>query len=102
MTRVDSHQLTQALGPHSLDYINPDIQYLKLTEPTLFLLCSDGLCDRNVIEDNWQSHLLPILNSEIDVEVGMEKLIELGNQLNGHDNLTAILVLVTKATFLSA
>ncbi|MBD2188378.1 protein phosphatase 2C domain-containing protein [Pseudanabaena mucicola] len=102
MTRVDSHQLTQALGPHSLDYINPDIQYLKLTEPTLFLLCSDGLCDRNVVEDNWRSHLLPILNGEIDVEVGMEKLIELGNQLNGHDNITAILVLVTKATFLNS
>lgn len=102
MTRVDSHQLTQALGPHSLDYINPDIQYLKLTEPTLFLLCSDGLCDRNVVEDNWRSHLLPILNGEIDVEVGVEKLIELGNQLNGHDNITAILVLVTNATFLKA
>ena len=93
----EAHQLTQALGPNPSDHLEPAIQFFSLTEPTLFLLCSDGLCDHDVIEQNWRSHLLPILNQEIDLQTGLNHLIELGNNLNGHDNLTAILVLSTSA-----
>jgi len=92
-SRPDAHQLTQAMGPYSSDILEPDIQSFSLTEPTLFLLCSDGLCDNDVIEQNWQTHLLPILNKQIDIQTGVDNLIELGNNVNGHDNLTAILVL---------
>jgi len=46
-----------------------------------------------VIEQHWQAYLLPILNKEIDVETGLERIIELGNNMNGHDNITAILIL---------
>ncbi|WP_434683484.1 protein phosphatase 2C domain-containing protein [Pseudanabaena minima] len=91
--RPDAHQLTQALGPNPSDRIEPAIDFFALTEPTLFLLCSDGLCDNDVIEDNWRSHLLPILNKETDLQTGLDNLIKLGNNVNGHDNLTAILVL---------
>jgi serine/threonine protein phosphatase PrpC len=93
ITRSDAHQLTQALGPNSNDRIEPSIQSLTLSETTLFLLCSDGLCDNDVIENNWRSHLLPILNQEINLQTGLDNLIDLGNHLNGHDNLTAILIL---------
>jgi serine/threonine protein phosphatase PrpC len=92
-SRPDAHQLTQALGPYSSDRIEPAIEFFTLTEPTLFLLCSDGLCDNDVVDDNWRSHLLPILNKEVDLQTGLDRLIELGNNVNGHDNLTAILVL---------
>lgn len=92
-SRPDAHQLTQALGPNPSDRLEPAIEFLALTEPTLFLLCSDGLCDNDVIEDNWRSHLLPILTKETDLQTGLDNLIELGNNVNGHDNLTAILVL---------
>jgi len=91
--RPDAHQLTQALGPNPSNLISPYIQIFSLTEPTLFLLCSDGLCDNDAIEQNWRSHLLPILNKEIDLQTGLDNLIELGNNINGYDNLTAILVL---------
>jgi serine/threonine protein phosphatase PrpC len=93
ITRSDAHQLTQALGPNSNDRIEPSIQSLTLSETTLFLLCSDGVCDNDVIENNWRSHLLPILNQEINLQTGLDNLIDLGNHLNGHDNLTAILIL---------
>lgn len=93
LSRPDIHQLTQALGPNSSDRVEPSINFFTLTEPTLFLLCSDGLCDNDVIENNLRSHLLPILNKEIDLQTGLDNLIDLGNNLNGHDNLTAILVL---------
>jgi len=93
LSRPDIHQLTQALGPNPSDRLEPSINFFTLTEPTLFLLCSDGLCDNDVIENNLRSHLLPILNKEIDLQTGLDNLIDLGNNLNGHDNLTAILVL---------
>ncbi|MEA5489088.1 MULTISPECIES: protein phosphatase 2C domain-containing protein [Pseudanabaena] len=96
--RPDAHQLTQALGPNPSDRLEPAIEFFTLTEPTLFLLCSDGLCDNDAIEDNWRSHLLPILNKETDLQTGLDNLIELGNNVNGHDNLTAILVLCEPST----
>ena len=92
-SRPDAHQLTQALGPNPSDRLEPEIEFFTLTEPTLFLLCSDGMCDNDVVDDNWRSHLLPILNKEVDLQTGLDRLIELGNNVNGHDNLTAILVL---------
>ncbi|WP_197278781.1 protein phosphatase 2C domain-containing protein [Pseudanabaena sp. 'Roaring Creek'] len=93
LARPDVHQLTQALGPNPSDCLEPSIQFFSLTESTLFLLCSDGLCDHDVIEENWRSHLLPILHEEIDLKTGLDNLMELGNHINGHDNLTAILIL---------
>lgn len=93
LARPDAYQLTQALGPNATILLEPTINFYTLTERTLFLLCSDGLCDNNVVEDHWRSHLLPIFNQEIDVQTGLDNLIELGNQMNGHDNLTAILIL---------
>ena len=96
-SRPDAHQLTQALGPNPSDRLEPAIEFFTLTEPTLFLLCSDGLCDNDAIDDNWRSHLLPILNEEVDLQTGLDRLIELGNNVNGYDNLTAILVLCEMA-----
>jgi serine/threonine protein phosphatase PrpC len=92
-SRPDAHQLTQALGPNPSDRLEPSIDYFTLTESSLFLLCSDGLCDNDAIDDNWRSHLLPVLNKEVDLQTGLDRLIELGNNVNGHDNLTAVLVM---------
>ncbi|GBO54795.1 serine/threonine protein phosphatase [Pseudanabaena sp. lw0831] len=96
-SRPDAHQLTQALGPNPSDRLEPSIEFFALTETTLFLLCSDGMCDNDAIDDNWRSHLLPILNKEVDLQTGLDRLIELGNNVNGHDNLTAILVMCEMA-----
>jgi len=93
IARPDAHQLTQALGPNPSDRLEPAINFFRLTESSLFLLCSDGLCDNDVVENYWRSHLLPILNQEIDLQTGLDQLIDLGNRLNGHDNLTAVIVL---------
>jgi len=90
--RPDAYQLTQALGPHDQSYIKPDIRFLDLNEDTLFLLCSDGLSDNELIEAHWQSYLSPLLSSGTNLEEGLHKLITLGNQKNGHDNLTGIVI----------
>ncbi len=91
--RPDAYQLTQALGPRDENFLNPDVQFLQLSEDTLFILTSDGLSDHDVLEQHWQTHLEPLLNSETGLEQGVSNLIDLGNQYNGHDNITAIVIL---------
>lgn len=93
-SRPDALQLTQALGPRSEQFVNPDVQYLELNEDTLFVLCSDGLSDNDLVETQWQTHLAPLLSSRANLDQGIFQLIELANEHNGHDNITAILIRV--------
>jgi serine/threonine protein phosphatase PrpC len=92
LSRHDAHQLTQALGPYANHQLEPAIAFAQITEPTLFLLCSDGLCDNDLVERNWETYLLPLLAADADLGAGAKKLIDLANTINGHDNITAILV----------
>lgn len=91
-SRPDAYQLTQALGPHDDNYVKPDVHFFEIHEDTLLLLCSDGLSDNELVENHWQTHLLPLLSSSANLEEGLNKLMNLANQNNGHDNITAILV----------
>jgi protein phosphatase len=88
--RPDAYQLTQALGPRDKNFIKPDVQFLELNEDTLLLLASDGLSDNDLIERHWHTHLEPLLSSEASMERGVNDLIDLANQYNGHDNITAV------------
>ena len=90
--RPDAYQLTQALGPRGDSYINPDVQFLDLSEDTLLILVSDGLSDNDLIEHNWHTHLDPLLSSRTNLESGVSDLIDLANQYNGHDNITAVAI----------
>lgn len=91
-SRPDAYQLTQALGPRDSEFIEPDVRFLEFDEDTLLLLCSDGLSDNDLVEDHWQTHLAPLLSSRANLDQGVNQLIELANQYNGHDNVTAMLV----------
>ncbi|NJM89983.1 MAG: serine/threonine phosphatase [Hydrococcus sp. RU_2_2] len=90
--RPDAYQLTQALGPHGSKFIKPDVHFLELQEDSLFLLCSDGLSDNALVENHWQTYLTPLISSSSSLDKGLRKLIDLANQHNGHDNITAILI----------
>jgi len=89
--RYDAHQLTQALGPSSSQSLEPAIAFFSLESPALFLLCSDGLSDNDVVEQNWQQ-LSPLLVADSDLKTGVKNLVQLGNDLNGYDNISAVLV----------
>lgn len=91
-SRPDAYQLTQALGPRDEDFIRPDVQFFDLNEDTLLILASDGLTDNNLLEANWKTHLVPLLAPDSSLTQGVDRLIELANQYNGHDNITAILI----------
>jgi protein phosphatase len=92
--RPDAYQLTQALGPRDANGIKPDVKFLELNEDMLLLLCSDGLTDNDLLETYWESHLTPLLSGQMTLDIGVGHLIELANQHNGHDNITAIAVRV--------
>ena len=90
--RPDAFQLTQALGPRDNTYVLPEVTFFDIKEDTLLLMCSDGLYDNNLLESNYQELLLPLLSSSQNLDEGIAKIIELGNEVNGHDNLTCVLV----------
>jgi protein phosphatase len=90
--RPDAYQLTQALGPRDNNFVHPDINYFDIKEDTLVLMCSDGLCDNDLLENHWESVLLPLISSKANLETGITQIIDLGNQINGHDNITCILI----------
>ncbi|MBO3461892.1 serine/threonine phosphatase [Aetokthonos hydrillicola Thurmond2011] len=91
-SRPDAYQLTQALGPRDENFIAPDVQFLEIDEDTLFLLASDGLSDNELLESHWRTHLQPLLNSGTSLENGVSDLIDLANNYNGHDNITAVVI----------
>ena len=90
--RPDAHQLTQALGPRDNNYVRPEIQSLEITEDCLLLLCSDGLSDNRLIEQNWSQYLKPLISSSANLQDGLSKFINFANEHNGHDNITAVLI----------
>jgi protein phosphatase len=92
--RADAYQLTQALGPRNEDSLHPDVTFFEINEDMLLVLVSDGLSDNDCLETHWQTHLQSLLSSASNLETGIQNLIELGNEHNGHDNITAILVRV--------
>lgn len=92
--RPDAYQLTQALGPRDEQFVKPDIQFFELSEDMLLLLCSDGLTDNELLETYAKTHIEPLLSSQSNLDKGVSQLIELANQHNGHDNITAIAIRV--------
>lgn len=85
-------QLTKALGPWSGESLHPQAQTMAVEEDTVLLLCSDGLSDHDLLEKHAHSHLMGMLDFRTDLTHGMDHLMELANQKNGHDNISAIAV----------
>ncbi|MEO1297437.1 MAG: serine/threonine phosphatase [Cyanobacteria bacterium J06636_16] len=92
--RPDAYQLTQALGPRDSDEVSPNIASIYINQDTVFLLCSDGLSDNDLLEEHAETHIEPLLRSNCNLEEGITHLIDLANEHNGHDNITAIAVRV--------
>jgi protein phosphatase len=82
--------LTQALGVVSADSLQPTVQTFVLPEDCLILLCSDGLCDYDLIEHNWQEKILPLLYEEM--AAGAEALLQWAVAETGHDNTTFVIL----------
>jgi protein phosphatase len=87
-----SGSLVQALGMSPSISLHPTAQRFILDEDSIFLLCSDGLSDFDRVDQYWETEILPILTGETDVVKVANRLIEIANTKNGHDNVTIALV----------
>jgi protein phosphatase len=87
-----SGSLVQALGMSASSSLHPTAQRFVVDEDSVFLLCSDGLSDFDRVEQYWETEILPILDKNLDIATATEKLVEIANNQNGHDNVTIALV----------
>lgn len=87
-----SGSLVQALGMGSSSFLHPTVQRFILEEDCVFLLCSDGLSDHDRVDEIWETEIAPILNGNVDLAAASQRLVEIANTRNGHDNVTIGLV----------
>lgn len=80
--------LVQALGMVGSSMLYPTVQRFLLDEDSVFLLCSDGLCDNDRVEEVWDTEILPILGGNLDLLTATRNLVDVGNTRNGYDNVT--------------
>jgi hypothetical protein len=83
-----SGALVQALGMAPSQYLHPTIVMYPVATASLLLLCSDGLSDNALIDRLWLTELFPVLCGECPVSQAGQRLIDLANTHNGHDNVT--------------
>ncbi len=84
--------LVQALGMSGSSYLHPTVQRFVLDEDCVYLLCSDGLSDNDRVEESWKTDIAPILDGNLDLAIAAQKLVEIANTKNGHDNVTVGLI----------
>lgn len=82
--------LIQALGINDANYLYPTIQYLLLDDPSVLLLCSDGLSDYDRVDLLWRSAVQAWPHQSL-ADIG-RTLIQQANRLNGHDNVSVALM----------
>jgi protein phosphatase len=87
-----SGSLFQALGMNSSTALHPNIRRTIVDEECIFLLCSDGVSDRDRVDQYWQTEILPVLEGKVDLATACQRTIVMANTQNGHDNATVALV----------
>jgi protein phosphatase len=78
------------MGPSTS--LHPTSGRFMLDEDAVFLLTSDGLSDFDRVEEYWETEILPLLLGEATIATVADRLIEIANTKNGHDNVTVALV----------
>ncbi|MBD2232473.1 PP2C family protein-serine/threonine phosphatase [Phormidium tenue] len=80
--------LIQALGISDSGQLYPSVQHLLLDDPTVLLLCSDGLSDYDRVEILAPYLVAPLTTAASPLSPVVAALIQQANRLNGHDNVT--------------
>ena len=84
--------LIQALGITDSHSLHPTVQKLIIDQDCVYLLCTDGLSDRDRVEQYWRNTIVPLLKGKKDITAVGKRLIKIANQENGHDNVTVALI----------
>lgn len=91
LKRPDAGALTQAVGTRDAELLRPTVRRFILEEDGLLLLCSDGLSDNNLVEKFSTDYPRDVFSGKLSLEAAVQSLIDLANQHNGHDNISAVL-----------
>ncbi|BAY76663.1 protein-serine/threonine phosphatase [Nostoc linckia NIES-25] len=91
LLRPDATALTQALGTRDSESLRLTIGRFILEEDGILLLCSDGLSDRNCVEQFWRDYTKPVFAGEVTLEDAVGNWINLANEKNGRDNISVVL-----------
>ncbi|AMA09463.1 PP2C family protein-serine/threonine phosphatase [Picosynechococcus sp. PCC 73109] len=89
-----SGALVQALGMNPSHSLHPTVTSLVLDQDAIYLLCSDGLSDDGQVEAHWAAEIAPLIQGKKDLTQVGDRLIEIANTKNGHDNSTIALLQV--------
>jgi protein phosphatase len=89
--------LTQALGMVDSMQLQPTTQRFWLIEPCIFLLCTDGLSDFDLIDRIWAQEIKPVFHDRSQLFPIAQRLIDIANEQNGHDNVTVGLINILKS-----
>lgn len=92
LRRVDGGVLTQAVGTRVADYIYPTLQRFILEEDGVLLLCSDGLSDKDRVEQYWETVFQPLFKEKATLEETAQRWVDLANEKSGHDNVSVVLM----------
>lgn len=90
--RSDAGALTQALGTREADLLRPTVQRFVLEEEGVLLMCSDGLSDGRLVEQNWEELTRQVLKGKSTLGAAAQSWVDLANEENGSDNATAVLM----------
>ncbi len=91
LMRPDAGALTQALGTRDSESLRPRVQRFILEEDGVLMLCSDGLSDRDLVEQHWQGFAEGLLLSGTSLEDSAQQWVDLANKENGSDNISLVL-----------
>jgi serine/threonine protein phosphatase PrpC len=82
------HVIDQCLGGGDPTIV-PDCLPVQLEDGDILLLATDGLTD-GVSDDTLTKELLAVRAGDVALEDSVQRLIDLGNELSGRDNVTVI------------
>ena len=92
LQQEDATCLTQALGTRAGSDLHVHVQRLIVDEDGVLFLCSDGLSDHGWVDRHWNGLMVSLLTEMQSLEEVTQEWIDLGNQKNGHDNLSVVLM----------
>ncbi|MBD1913134.1 protein phosphatase 2C domain-containing protein [Leptolyngbya sp. FACHB-16] len=92
LRRMDGGVLTQAVGTRVGDYIYPTLQRFILEEDGVLLLCSDGLSDKDRVEQYWETVFQPLFKDRATLDEIAQRWVDLANEKSGHDNVSVVLM----------
>lgn len=92
LKRSDAGALTQALGTRDANSLYPTVQRFIVEEDGVLLLCSDGVSDNGLVEENWKDSTRLLLQGKMTPTEAAQSWVALADLQNGHDNASAVVM----------